>query len=143
MHNTLLQILTVLHYFGELIAIGMRQAMVGETVDLILVKEGGVEIAFLFHSICILSQCYFYQNIMILYTLKIYGFLFVLRFHEKIWLRPKNALNPCILLPSFWQYTYILGDVIDIKSNDSGIHSQKEPIKHFVSKTLFWGNKNS
>ena len=50
MHNTLLQIFTVLHYFGELIAVGMRQDMVDETVDSILVKEGRVEITFLFHS---------------------------------------------------------------------------------------------
>ena len=75
--NTLLQIFTVLHYFGELLAIGMRQDMVGETVDSILVKKGGVEITFLFHSVCILS---FYQSIMIPYTLKTYDFLFVLRF---------------------------------------------------------------
>ena len=50
-HNNLLQILTVLHYFGELSAIGMRQFIVGETVDSILVKEDRVEIIFLFHSI--------------------------------------------------------------------------------------------
>ena len=49
MHNTLLQIFTVLHYFGELIAIGMRQDMLDETVDSRLVKEGMVEIT-LFHS---------------------------------------------------------------------------------------------
>ena len=36
-HNTLLRIFTVLHYFGELIAIGMRPDMVDETVDSILV----------------------------------------------------------------------------------------------------------
>ena len=35
-HNTLLQIFTVLHYFGELITIRMRQDMVDETVDSIL-----------------------------------------------------------------------------------------------------------
>ena len=46
MHNNLLQTLTVLHSF-ELIAIGMRQFIVGETVDSILVKEGRVQ----FHSI--------------------------------------------------------------------------------------------
>ena len=38
----LLQIFTVLHYFGELITIDMRQFMVGKTVDSILVKEGRV-----------------------------------------------------------------------------------------------------
>ena len=54
--------------------------MVGETVDSILVKEGRVEITFLFHSICLISQCCFYQHIMIPYTLDIYDFLLVLRF---------------------------------------------------------------
>ena len=39
MNNTLLQIFKVLHYFGELLAIGMRRDMVDETVVLILVKE--------------------------------------------------------------------------------------------------------
>ena len=43
-HNTLLPIFTVLHNFGELIAIGMRQDMVDETVDSILVKEDRVKI---------------------------------------------------------------------------------------------------
>ena len=56
-HNTLLQIFTVLYYFGKLIAIGMRQDMVDETVDSILVKEGRVEITFLFHSNCLISHC--------------------------------------------------------------------------------------
>ena len=51
-HTNHLQIFTVIHYFGELIAIGMRQDMVDETVDSILVKEGRVEITFLFHSNC-------------------------------------------------------------------------------------------
>ena len=60
-----------------LIAIGMRQDMVGETADSILVKEGRVGITFLFHSNCLISQCCFYQNIMIPYTLKIYDFLSV------------------------------------------------------------------
>ena len=31
MHNTLLQLFTVLHSFGELIDVGMRQALVDET----------------------------------------------------------------------------------------------------------------
>ena len=53
-HNVL-QIFTILHYLGEFIANGMRQFMVGDTVDSILVKEGGVEINFLFHSICLIS----------------------------------------------------------------------------------------
>ena len=79
-HNTLLQIFTVLHYFGELIAVGMRQAMADETVDSILAKEGRIEITFLFHSNCIISQCCSYRKIMILYTLKIYDFLLVFRF---------------------------------------------------------------
>ena len=79
-HNNLLQIFTVLHYFGELIAVGMRQFMVGETVDSRLVKERRVEITFLFHSVCLISQCCFCQHIMIPYTLNIYDFLFVLHF---------------------------------------------------------------
>ena len=62
MHNTLLQIFTVLHYFGELIAIGMGQDMVDETVDSILVKEGRVEITSLFHSNCLISRCCFYKK---------------------------------------------------------------------------------
>ena len=48
--------------------------MVGETLNSILVKEGRVEITFLFHSKIM------YQLIMIPYTLNIYDFLFVLRF---------------------------------------------------------------
>ena len=44
MHNTFLQIFTVLHYFGELAAIGMRQDMVDETVDSILVKRVGLKL---------------------------------------------------------------------------------------------------
>ena len=102
MHNTLLHIFTVLNYFGELIAIGMKQDIEGETVDSILVKEGRVEITFLFHSICVISQYCFYQNIMIPYTLK---FMIVLKcytfFYETIRLRPKTALNLYILLASF------------------------------------------
>ena len=43
-HNTLLQIFTVLYYFGEFIATGIRQDMVDETVYLILVKQGRAEI---------------------------------------------------------------------------------------------------
>ena len=55
--------------FGELIATGMRLdiIMVNETVDSILVKEGGVEITFLFHSNCLISQWCFYQTLMIPY----------------------------------------------------------------------------
>ena len=49
-HNILLQIFTVLHCLRELISVGMRQDMVDETVDSILVKEGRVEITVLFHS---------------------------------------------------------------------------------------------
>ena len=51
-----MQIFTVLHYFGELIASGMRQDMVDETVDLILVNESRLEITFLFHSNCLISR---------------------------------------------------------------------------------------
>ena len=80
MRNNLLQIFTVLHCFGELTAIGMRQDMVDETVDSILVKEGRVEITFLFHPLCLILQCGFYQHIMIPYTLNIYDFLLVLHF---------------------------------------------------------------
>ena len=80
MHSTLLQIFTVLGYFGELIAIGMRCDMVGEIVDSILVKEGRDDFNFLFNSICIISQCCFDQNIVIPYTLKLYDFHFVLSF---------------------------------------------------------------
>ena len=52
----------------------MKQDMVGETVDSILVKGGRIEITFLFPSIGIISQCCFYQNSRIPYTLKIYDF---------------------------------------------------------------------
>ena len=62
MHNTLLQIFTVLPYLGEPNAIRMRQDMADETVDLILVKEGMVEITFLFHSKCLISQRCFCQK---------------------------------------------------------------------------------
>ena len=76
--------------------------MVGETVDSILVKEGmTVEITFLFHSIAMLFLSKHHDSIHI----KIYDFLLVLRFlsrkKKKNRLRPKNALNPCILLASF------------------------------------------
>ena len=40
----MVQIFTVLHYFGELIVIGMRQDMVDQTIDLILVKEVGLKL---------------------------------------------------------------------------------------------------
>ena len=43
-----MQIFTILHYFGELIAIGMRQDIVDETVDSIVVKEGRIDITVLF-----------------------------------------------------------------------------------------------
>ena len=56
--------------------------MVDETLDSILVKESRVEITFLFHSNCFISQCCFYKKIMIPYTLKIYDFLLV-SFTEK------------------------------------------------------------
>ena len=46
--------------------------MVGETVDSILVREGRVEIIFLFHSICLISQFCFlsthHDSIHIKYT---------------------------------------------------------------------------
>ena len=55
----------------------------------ILVKEGRVAITSLFHSICLISQCCFNQNIMIPYTFKIYDFFFELRFLS----RKNLALN--------------------------------------------------
>ena len=36
--------------------------MVDETVDSILVKEGRVEITFLLHFNCLISQCCFYKK---------------------------------------------------------------------------------
>ena len=65
-----------------------------------------------------------------------------------------TALNLRILLASFCHDTYILGDVIDIKSNayDSGISLIKGAnvrllyhmvIEHFVSKALVLGYKHS
>ena len=36
--------------------------MVEKTADSILVKEGGVETAYLFHSNCLISQSYFYKK---------------------------------------------------------------------------------
>ena len=80
MHNTPLQIFTALHCFGELLAIGMGLDMVDETVDSILVREGRVEITFLYHSNCLILQCCFCKKIMIPYTLKIYDFLLVFCF---------------------------------------------------------------
>ena len=73
--------------------------MEDETVDSILIKEGRVEISFLFHFKCLISQGCFCTEIMIPCTLKIYGFLLVFRFppRKKIRIRPKNALNPCTL----------------------------------------------
>ena len=69
--------------------------MVGETVDSILLKEGkvetGVEITFLSHSICLISQCCFYQHIMISYTLNIYAFLLA---YGKFGFDLKKLLNP-------------------------------------------------
>ena len=50
-------------------------------------------------------------------TLKIYDFLLVFRFHGKIIVLPKNALNLCATLAAILQYTDFLGDVIDIKLN--------------------------
>ena len=76
--------------------------MVGETVDSILVKASRVEITFLFHSICLILQCCFYQHIMIPYTLNVYDFLLVYAFFRgRIRLKPKNMLNLCTLLASF------------------------------------------
>ena len=101
-HNNLLQIFIVLHYFEELIAISMRQDMVGETVDSIPVKEGRVEITFLFQSICLMLQCCFYQQIVIPYTLNLYCLIFFLCyafFHGKI--QPKIMVHPCTLIASF------------------------------------------
>ena len=67
-----------------LIVIGMRQFMVGETVDSILVKVGRVEITFLSHSVCLILQFCFCQYIMIPYTLIIYDFLLVLFFLSRV-----------------------------------------------------------
>ena len=95
--------------------------MVDETVDSILVKDGRVEITFLFHSNCLISQCCFYKENFDSIHIKIYMIFFLCFafFHKKKKnrLRPKNALNPCTLLAAFLQYTYILGDLNDIKSN--------------------------
>ena len=69
--------------------------MVDETVDSIVVKEDKVEITFLFHSNCLISQCCFYQTSMILYTLTIYDFFLCFAFFQgNNRLRPKNELNP-------------------------------------------------
>ena len=46
-HNIILQIFIVFHYFGDLIAIGMRQDIVNETGDSIVIKEDRIEITFL------------------------------------------------------------------------------------------------
>ena len=48
--------------YYKLTYIGMRQDMVDKTVDSILVKEGRVEITFLFHSNCLISQYCFYKK---------------------------------------------------------------------------------
>ena len=77
--------------------------MVGETVDSILVKEGRVEITFCFHSICIISQCCFYQHIMIPYTLNIYEFVLVLRF-----LSWKNSPSTLKRVKSVYTFSVIL-----------------------------------
>ena len=57
MNNTLFHQFTVLHYFGEFTAIGKKK--VHEATDSILVKEGRVEITYLFKPSCILSQLFF------------------------------------------------------------------------------------
>ena len=57
----------------------MGQDMVDETVDSLLVKEGRVEITFLFHSDRFITQRVSIK-IMIPYTLKVYDFLLVFRF---------------------------------------------------------------
>ena len=63
--------------------------MVDKIVDSILVKEARVEITCLYHSNYLISQCCFYKKVMILYTLKIYDFLLVLRFLS----REKNGCD--------------------------------------------------
>ena len=72
----------------------MRQDIADETVDSILVKEGRLEITFLFHANCLISQCCFYQNHDSIH-IKIYDFLLVFRFffHGKIRLRPKKRVE--------------------------------------------------
>ena len=47
---------------GEFIAVGKKHDMVHETADSILVKEGKVEMTYLFHSNCIISQYCFYHK---------------------------------------------------------------------------------
>ena len=118
----------------------MRQDIADETVDSILVKEGRLEITFLSHANCLISQCCFYQSHDSIH-IKIYDFLLVFRFFftENSGFDQKNALNPCTLLAAFWQYTYILGDVNDIKSNaqDSGI-SHKEGTNVRLLYYIIW-----
>ena len=68
--------------------------MVDETVYSILVKEGRVEITFLFHSNCIILQCCFYKEVMNPYTLKYMIFyLYFAFFHVKIRLRIPRAVE--------------------------------------------------
>ena len=86
----------------------MRQDVVAETVD--LVKEGRIELTFLFHSDYFISQCCFYKKNMIPYALNVYDFLLVLRFHEKMLLQPKNVLNPCHVYQSLTCETAINTD---------------------------------
>ena len=150
-HNTLLQILTVLHYFGELIARVWRYGRWNCWFDTV-VKECRVEITFLFHSNCLILQCCMYQKIMIPYTLKIYVFLEAcasLSFTEKFGFDLKKHWISVHFLAAFWQYTYILADVnINRMPRTVAFHSKKNVrlsyhmlIKPFVSKTLFLGYK--
>ena len=54
--------------------------MVDKTVNSIMVKESRVEIIFLFHSNCLISQCSFYKKNHDSILIKIYDFLLVFRF---------------------------------------------------------------
>ena len=91
----MLQIFTVLHYFGELIAIGMRQDMVDETVDSIQVKEGRVEITFLFHSNCYIAMLFLSKNHDSIHIKNIYFSSYVsLSFTQKNGFDIKNMFNP-------------------------------------------------
>ena len=72
------------------------------------IKDGRVEITYLFHSKCIILQFCSSHKFMILYTLKIYGiFSCYAFFHRKVRLWSVSSVL---------QYTHILGDKFDIES---------------------------
>ena len=83
--------------------------MVNETVDSILVKKGRIEITFLFHSNCLITQCCFYQKkIMIPYTLKIYDFLLVFRFLSRKKKKKKKSASTSKRVESVYTFSGIL-----------------------------------